>query len=145
MMKRTFAAVVMILACLVASAGCVKDACVKAVPVLSQGQGIVGDATLAVDQAQRYLDGLDVPADVKAKIQLALDSSRAGLRAGAILLAGASKACESPDLAGAFGAFVESWNALSVLLHQAKASKGVAAGPLPFQDPLIVKILSGHP
>lgn len=124
--------------------GCIKDACTKAMPTISQGHGIVSDAAVAVDQAQSYLQQLSVPADVKERITAAIAKARLALRAGAVVLDGASAACSSPDLSGAFQAFVDSWEALTVLLQQAKASGGgavAAPGPLPFSDPLIVKLV----
>jgi hypothetical protein len=146
-LNRHILILVMTAALATCSEGCVKDICVKAVPVLSQGNAIVSDATVAVDQAAAYVAELkDVPADAKAKIDAALAAAREGLRAGSILLAGASKACESPDVVSAFSAFVESWNALSVLLHQATAGKAgtVALVPLPFTDPLVVRMAASR-
>jgi acyl-CoA reductase-like NAD-dependent aldehyde dehydrogenase len=84
-----------------------RGACADAVPTLSQGQSLVADAALALQDAEDAVQTLP-PAD-RAKALDAIAKARTSLRAAAATLAAASTACSSPSLGEVFAAFAEAW------------------------------------
>jgi hypothetical protein len=137
-----FACVLLFTVVLTGCASWFQTACAKVTPVLVLGQAYGSEAAAAVDQAASYAAGLNLPADIKAKVAAALENARKALRVGQIALAGAADACSQLDPVQAFSSFTKAWKEVRDVLGTAGpvgAHVG-GIGGFPFDDPAIYRI-----
>jgi hypothetical protein len=93
-----------------------RDACAESAAQRATVASLVGEAQLALDQAEVIVSAIPT---LHARLDAfrALDAAKAALRAGAASLAGANEICESIDFRAAFAEFASAWRALETYLQ----------------------------
>lgn len=100
------------------AAGCVggmNDACIKIVPVVAQGNGLINEAQDALIQADVAVRLITDTAH-RAKAMEAVAEARSSLRVAEAMLNSASEACSQPDLKGIFRVFADAWEVVRTYL-----------------------------
>lgn len=125
--------------------GCswLQGACSKAMPYLALGQAYGADAAQAIEQAESYAAGLNLPPATKATLQVALEDARKGLRIGQIALGTAADACTQLDPLAAFEVLIKAWGQVRTVLASTGPigmAPGARVGGYPFDDPAIYRL-----
>ena len=120
--------------------GCIgglDSACLKVVPVVSQGNTIINDAQDSLMQAEAAVQAIVDDAS-RQKALDAIAQARSALRVAESLLHSASEACTQPNLKGIFEAFSTAWAIVRTYL-----STFGGAGVATVQDPVAYTIGAG--
>jgi len=104
--------VIMIVPCCV---GSVNEACIKVLPVVTQGNTMINEAQDALLQAEVAVSLIKDEA-TRAKAMKAVTEARSALRVAESMLQSASEACTQPDLKGIFKVFADAWSVLRPFL-----------------------------
>lgn len=115
---------------LVSGCSAFESACTKALPAITQGQALVADAQLAVDEARAYCTDLGTRADDCAK---AVAGAELALHIAAQSLVLSSQACEARDVSSVFRAFKTAWELVRPFLSLLGGTGGQAVA-----DPIVV-------
>ena len=96
-------------------AGGVNEACIKVLPVVTQGNTMINEAQDALLQAEVAVSLIKDEA-TRAKAMKAVTEARSALRVAESMLQSASEACTQPDLKGIFKVFADAWSVLRPFL-----------------------------
>ena len=104
-------------------------ACLKALPVITQGNILINEAQTALSQAEAFVSM--IPSENRVAAEQALERAKSALRVSESMLHAASEACRAPDLPAIFKVFSEAWEVLRGFMGTFGGS-GVAT----VQDPI---------
>lgn len=95
--------------------GSVNEACLKIMPVVTQGNIMINEAQDALLQAEVAVSLIKDEA-TRAKAMKAVAEARSALRVAESMLQSASEACTQPDLKGIFKVFADAWEIIRPFL-----------------------------
>jgi hypothetical protein len=103
---------------MVGTSGCVgsvNEACIKIMPVVTQGNTMINEAQDALLQAEVAVS-LIKDETTRGEAMKAVAKARSALRVAESMLQSASEACTQPDLKGIFKVFADAWAVLRPFL-----------------------------